>query len=235
MAIAWDGFAARVATRVATASEASWSPLETANPRANRWQAPARYPRPTLCRGRGSWSGLPGGRATTSTWLPGAWRAPKSDMPGRLGGSFASPPDFRLARGGLRMLTKNARKGQTGAMITLERALRAKAKEDEVPLNGELDRLLRTEASRRRTALRGWDGIAGSGGPGVVGHGPSWYRFGTDCYVQCVQIVHGRGRCGRWGRPQTQLHEFPFGGGRGSPIHNPAAPTDERLACEGAS
>ncbi len=41
------------------------------------------------------------------------------------------------------MLTKNARKGQTGAMITLERALRAKAKEDEVPLNGELDRLLR--------------------------------------------------------------------------------------------
>ena len=40
------------------------------------------------------------------------------------------------------MLTK-ARKGQTGAMITLERALRAKANKDEGPLDEELDRPLR--------------------------------------------------------------------------------------------
>jgi hypothetical protein len=43
----------------------------------------------------------------------------------------------------LRMLTEKARQGQTGAMIALERALRAKAKEDQHPLDRELDRLLR--------------------------------------------------------------------------------------------
>jgi hypothetical protein len=43
----------------------------------------------------------------------------------------------------LRMLTEKARKGQTSAMIALERALRTKAKEDEDPLGEELERLLR--------------------------------------------------------------------------------------------
>jgi hypothetical protein len=41
----------------------------------------------------------------------------------------------------LRMLTEKARRGQTGAMIALERALRTKAKEDEHPLDQELNRL----------------------------------------------------------------------------------------------
>ena len=45
----------------------------------------------------------------------------------------------------LRMLTEKARKGQTGAMIALERALRTKAKEDDDPLDAELDRLLRRD------------------------------------------------------------------------------------------
>jgi hypothetical protein len=39
------------------------------------------------------------------------------------------------------MLTEKARRGQTGAMIALERALRTKAKEDEHPLDQELNRL----------------------------------------------------------------------------------------------
>ena len=43
----------------------------------------------------------------------------------------------------LRMLTEKARQGQTSAMIALERALRARAKEDEDPLDEELERLLR--------------------------------------------------------------------------------------------
>jgi hypothetical protein len=45
----------------------------------------------------------------------------------------------------LRMLTEKARQGQTGAMIALERALRAKAKENEPASSAfdELDRLLR--------------------------------------------------------------------------------------------
>jgi len=43
----------------------------------------------------------------------------------------------------LRMLTEKARQGQTGAMIALERALRTKAKEDDDPLDEELESLLR--------------------------------------------------------------------------------------------
>jgi hypothetical protein len=44
----------------------------------------------------------------------------------------------------LRMLTEKARQGQTGAMIALERALRTRAnKEDQDPLDEELNRLLR--------------------------------------------------------------------------------------------
>jgi hypothetical protein len=42
---------------------------------------------------------------------------------------------------------------------------------------------------------------------------PSWYRFRTDCDVQCVQIVHARQRWGRGGRSGTHLHQNPLGWG----------------------
>jgi hypothetical protein len=50
--------------------------------------------------------------------------------------------------------------------------------------------------------------------------GRPWYHFGTDCYVLCVQNVHGRERCGRGGRPRTHLHEIPFGWGRKVRVQN---------------
>ena len=42
----------------------------------------------------------------------------------------------------LEMLTEKARKGQTGAMIALERALRAAERKEREGLDNELDRIL---------------------------------------------------------------------------------------------
>ena len=42
----------------------------------------------------------------------------------------------------LEMLTEKARKGQTGAMIALERALRAAERKEREELDSELDRIL---------------------------------------------------------------------------------------------
>ena len=42
----------------------------------------------------------------------------------------------------LALLTERARKGQTGAMIALERALRAVEREEREELDSELDRIL---------------------------------------------------------------------------------------------
>ena len=42
----------------------------------------------------------------------------------------------------LQMLTEKARKGQTGAMIALERALRAAERKEREELDNELDRIL---------------------------------------------------------------------------------------------
>jgi hypothetical protein len=41
------------------------------------------------------------------------------------------------------MLTEKAREGQTGAMIALERALRARAREEEDEVGEAIDRILR--------------------------------------------------------------------------------------------
>jgi hypothetical protein len=40
--------------------------------------------------------------------------------------------------------------------------------------------------------------------------------LGTDCCVQCVQVVHGRGRWGRGGRSGTHVPACCSAGGRGS-------------------
>ena len=40
-----------------------------------------------------------------------------------------------------------------------------------------------------------------------------WYRFGTDRYVRCVQIVQKRGRIGRSGRSRTHRRPEPVGWG----------------------
>jgi hypothetical protein len=40
-----------------------------------------------------------------------------------------------------------------------------------------------------------------------------WYRFGTGCIVHYVQIVHGRGRIGRFVRSRTYRHPEPLGWG----------------------
>jgi hypothetical protein len=40
-----------------------------------------------------------------------------------------------------------------------------------------------------------------------------WYRFGTDRYVRCVQIVQKRGRIGRSGRSRTYLRPGAVGWG----------------------
>src|SRR4051812_31666816 len=41
----------------------------------------------------------------------------------------------------------------------------------------------------------------------------TWYRRGTDRYVQCVQIVQNRGRIARSGRWRTHRHDPPLGWG----------------------
>jgi hypothetical protein len=60
--------------------------------------------------------------------------------------------------------------------------------------------------------------------PPVRMHDSTWYHFGIDCYVKCVQIVHGWGRIGGSGRSRTHRHPDPFGGGRKVVGSNPAAP-----------
>jgi hypothetical protein len=55
----------------------------------------------------------------------------------------------------------------------------------------------------------------------------SWYRFGTDCFVQCVQIVHAgddRDAADAQGRIYITIGSA---GGRKVVGSNPTAPADE--------
>ena len=53
-----------------------------------------------------------------------------------------SKPEIASREEVLAMLTEKARKGQTGAMIALERALRAAERKEREELDNELDRIL---------------------------------------------------------------------------------------------
>jgi hypothetical protein len=57
-------------------------------------------------------------------------------------GNRMSKPEIASREEVLAMLTEKARKGQTGAMIALERALRAAERKEREALDNELDRIL---------------------------------------------------------------------------------------------
>jgi aryl-alcohol dehydrogenase-like predicted oxidoreductase len=50
-----------------------------------------------------------------------------------------------------------------------------------------------------------------------------WYRFGTRCNVLSVQIVHGRGHIGNYGRSETHRHLNPLGWGPKGRCFDPEA------------
>ncbi len=67
-------------------------------------------------------------------------------------------------------------------------------------------------------------------GPGSESALSSWYRFSTDCYAVCIQIVHRRGRNGRSGRSQTYRHRLHVGWGGRSPVQiRPPRPGESPL------
>jgi hypothetical protein len=81
----------------------------------------------------------------------------------------------------------------------------------------------------RRGHLRAWEGIPGSRGPGSRLE-PPWYHFGTDRYVQCVQIVHGRDVLDDGDAHGRIYMRFRSAGGRKVASSNLAAPTTRKPA-----
>jgi hypothetical protein len=59
----------------------------------------------------------------------------------------------------------------------------------------------------------------------------AWYRFGTDCYVRCVQIVHAGDDGDAQGRICTTIRSA---GGRKVVGSNPTAPTPRKPALKRA-